>query len=114
MKTTMIQDTIAQLEARIQKAESVKPENRAELLELLATLRSEIGALSKSHGEEAETIARFTTTSAQEALRVKRNPKTMQHSLAGLSSSVEEFEKSHPNLVRIVNRICETLANLGI
>jgi DNA repair exonuclease SbcCD ATPase subunit len=110
----MIQDTIAELEARIQKAESVKPESRAELLQLLSTLRSEIGALAETHREDAQSIASFATVSAQEALRQKRNPETMQHSLAGLSSSVAQFEKTHPNLVQLVNRICETLANLGI
>jgi hypothetical protein len=111
---TMIQDTIAELEARIQTAESVKPESRAELLHLLSTLRDEIGRLSQTHDEDAESIARFTTVSAHEALREKRNPELMQLSLDGLSSSVGHFEKSHPNLVQIVNRICETLANLGI
>ena len=110
----MIQDTIAELEARIEKAESVKPENRAELLRLLATLRSEIGALSETHGEDAESIAGFTTVSTHEALREKKNPELMQLSLEGLASSVEQLEKSHPSLVQIVNRICETLANLGI
>jgi hypothetical protein len=35
-------------------------------------------------------------------------------SLAGLSSSVEEFEQSHPRLVQIANAISNALANLGI
>jgi hypothetical protein len=34
--------------------------------------------------------------------------------LDGLRASVTEFEESHPNLVRIVNSICNTLSNLGI
>jgi hypothetical protein len=38
----------------------------------------------------------------------------MELSLKGLSSSVEGFEKSHPQLVQVVNRICTTLSNLGI
>jgi hypothetical protein len=110
----MIQDTIAELESRIQKAEAVKPESKAELIQLLETLRSEIAAFSKTHGEDAESIAAFTTVSAHEALREKRNPELVKASLTGLSSSVANFEESHPDLVRIVNRICETLANLGI
>src|SRR5262249_44380436 len=95
--TSMIQDIIAELEARIQKAESVKPEGRAELLQLLSTLRAEIGALSQTHGEDAESIAGFTTVSAHEALREKRNAELMELSLQGLSSSVEQFEESHPS-----------------
>jgi hypothetical protein len=34
--------------------------------------------------------------------------------LRGLQSSAEGFEKSHPKLVEIVNRISSTLSNLGI
>ena len=110
----MIQNTIAELQARIEKAEAVKPETRAELLKLLSKLRAEIDALSRTHGEDAESIAGFTSVSAHEALRENRNPELMQLSLDGLSSSVGQLEKSHPNLVQLVNRICETLANIGI
>jgi hypothetical protein len=110
----MIQNTIAELEAKIQRAEAVKPENKEELLQLLSTLRSEIAAFSKTHGEDAESIAGFTTVSTNEAIRTRKNPELVNLSLQGLSSSVSEFEESHPGLVRIVNRICETLASLGI
>jgi hypothetical protein len=110
----MIEDTIAELEARIERTESVKPENKAELLRLLTSLRAEIASLPSTHREDAQSIASFTTLSAQEALREKKNPKLMQTALEGLSSSVAELEKSHPALVQAVNRICETLANLGI
>lgn len=110
----MIDDTIAKLEARIQNAESVKPESRTELLTLLGTLRAEINSLSQTHGEDAESIAGFTSVSAHEAMRRQPNPELVQISLNGLSSSVGEFERSHPNLVQIVNRICHTLSNLGI
>jgi Domain of unknown function (DUF4404) len=110
----MIENTIAELEAKIQRAEAVKPGNKEELLQLLSTLRSEIEAFSKTHGEDAERIAGFATVSTNEAIRTRKNPELVNLSLQGLSSSVSEFEESHPDLVRIVNRICETLANLGI
>ena len=110
----MIEQTIAELEARLEKAEAVRPESRAELLALLATLRSEIAALSETHGEHAQSIAGFTSVSAHEAMRQQRDPELMKMSLDGLSSSVRDFEGSHPTLVQIVNRICQTLANLGI
>jgi hypothetical protein len=110
----MIQNTIAELEARIEKAGAVRPESKAELLSLLATLRAEIAALSKTHSDDAESIAGFASISAHEAIREKRNPELMKLSLEGLASSVGDFEQSHPGLVRIVNRICETLSNLGI
>jgi hypothetical protein len=110
----MIQDTIAELEARLQSTDSVKPESRAELLALLETLRAEIAGLSATHGEQARSIAGFTSLSAHEALRQQRDPELMNLSLNGLSSSVRQFESSHPALVQLVNRICQTLANLGI
>ena len=110
----MIHDTIAELEARLQRSEAMPPESRGELLQLLATLRSEIAALSETHGEDAESIAGFTSVSAHEALRENRNPELVEISLKGLSGSVQQFEQTHPSLVQIVNRICETLANLGI
>ncbi len=110
----MIQDTIAELKARIEKTEAVKPESKAELLELLGTLRAEIAALAETHREDAQSIAAFTNVSTQEAIRERKNPELMKISRDGLASSVNEFEKSHPGLVQIVNRICETLANLGI
>lgn len=110
----MIQKTIAELEERIGQAEAVKPESKAELLQLLANLRTEIAALPESHSEHARSIADFTTVSAHEAIRAQRNPQLMQLSRQGLSSSVAEFQETHPKLVQVVNRICETLANLGI
>jgi hypothetical protein len=110
----MIEDTIAELEARLQKTGAVQPENKAELLNLLRTLRAEIASLSKTHSEDAESIAAFTTVSTREAIRENKNPELMKLSREGLASSVRTFEESHPALVQIVNRICETLANLGI
>ena len=110
----MIQKTIAELEARLEKVDSVKEENKAELLNLLSTLKSEIDELSKTHGEQAQSIAGFTSVSAHEAIRESKNPRLVQLALDGLSTSVSELEQSHPKLVDAVNRICVTLSNLGI
>ena len=110
----MIEDTIGKIEARIQSSDAIKDERRHELLQLLTTLKSEIGELSKTHGEQAESIAGFTEISAHEATRSEQDPELLKLSLRGLSSSVAGFEESHPHLVRIVNAISNTLANLGI
>jgi hypothetical protein len=88
--------------------------HRAELLKLLGELRGEIAALSKTHQEQAQSIASFAEVSAQEATRATKNPETLRHSIGGLESSVGEFEKTHPQLVGIVNRIAGMLANMGI
>ena len=110
----MIRDTISKLEDRIREAEAIKGDHREELLRLLANLKSEVSHLSSTHAEQAQSIAGFTAVSTHEAIRESRNPELAELSLKGLSSSVDGFEKSHPQLVEVVNRICTTLSNLGI
>lgn len=110
----MLDDTIAKIEERIRGAETIKDERRKELLQLLATLKSEVGEFSRSHGEEARSITGFTELSAHEAMRARQNPELLSLSLQGLTSSVSGFERSHPRLVQIVNAISSTLSNLGI
>jgi len=110
----MIEDTIGKIEARIKAGESISPERKEELLQLLGTLKSEMATLAKTHGEEAQSIASFAEVSALEATRAQQNPQLLKLSLEGLGQSVEGFEKSHPRLVQIVNGISNTLSNLGI
>jgi hypothetical protein len=110
----MLRDTIQKIEERLANSSSLTPENRAELLRLLATLKSEVSELSQSDAEHAQSIAGFTDISTHEATREERNPELMELSLKGLSRSVEGFEESHPKLVQVVNSICTTLSNLGI
>ena len=110
----MIEDTIGKIEARIRSTEAVREDRRQELLQLLGTLKSEVAELSKTHGEQAESIAGFTEVSAHEATRAEQDPELLKLSLEGLGSSVRGFEESHPRLVQIVNAISSTLSNLGI
>jgi hypothetical protein len=110
----MIEDTVSKIEKKIQGAESIPDDRKRELLQLLGTLKAEMFELSKTHDEQAQSIAGFTALSAHEATRSKQNPELLRLSLKGLSSSVEGFEKSHPELVQIVNAISNMLSNLGI
>ena len=110
----MIEDTVGKNEAKIQGTDSIQVEKKRELLQLLGTLKSEIGKLSETHGEQAQSIAGFTELSAHEATRSQQNPELLELSLKVLHSSVDGFEKSHPRLVQIVNAISSTLSNLGI
>lgn len=110
----MLLDTLSKIEAKLQNAHSIKEEQRNELLKLLSTLKGEVTSLSRTHDEQAQSIAGFTQLSAHEATREEKNPELLQLSLKGLSSSVDGFEKSHPQLVALVNRICNTLSNMGI
>ena len=110
----MLEETISKIEAKLQTTGAIKEEHRSELLELVSTLKNEVAALSTTHDEQAKSIAGFAEISAHEATRQEKNPKLLKVSLQGLSSSVEGFEKSHPELVAIVNRICTTLSNMGV
>ncbi len=110
----MNESTLNEIEAKIRGADKISDDRKRELLQLLATLKTEVGALSKTHGEQAESIAQFAKISAHEATRGEQSPELRELSVRGLQSSVEGFEKSHPHLVEIVNRISNTLANIGI
>ena len=110
----MIEDTIEKIQARLESAEAIKDDRRQELLQLLGRLKSEVADLSKTHGEQAESIAGFAEVSTHEATRAEQNPQLLQLSLQGLKSSVQELEESHPRLVQLVNAISNTLSNLGI
>lgn len=110
----MIEDTVSKLEAQLNAAQNLSAERRAELLNLLGTLKAEVAELSKTNQEEAQSIARFAELSALEATRTAKNQKLQDLSLEGFKSSVEGFEESHPKLVRVVDSISRTLSNLGI
>jgi len=110
----MIEKTITEIEAKIRGAESVNAERKQELLNLLGTLKTEIADLSKTRGEQADSIAGFARLSAHEAMRSEPNPQLREISLQGLQSSVEDLEQSHPRLTQIVNRISKMLSDLGI
>jgi len=110
----MIEETISEIEAKISSAETVSPERRQELLQLLATLKTEVAALSKTHSEQADSIAGFAQVSTHEAMRAEQNPQLREISLQGLRSSVEDLEQSHPQLTQIVNRISQMLSDWGI
>ncbi|MBU6411620.1 MAG: DUF4404 family protein [Verrucomicrobia bacterium] len=90
----MIEQTIAELEARISGESGLEAARRAELLRLIGALKSEMAAL--------------------EGGAQKRNLKSLKSSVDELRSSVEGFEQSHPRLVQTVNNISNTLSNLGI
>ena len=110
----MIQKTIENIEGKIRESSSVNDESKAELLRLLAMLKAEIGELSKTHPEQAESITSFAQASAHEATRKEKNPDLIKLSLDGLSASVKGIEASHPDLLQVVNAVSQALANMGI
>ena len=110
----MIEDTIQRIEARLASAEHLSAERRAELLELLQTLRAEVTALSPAHAERAQSLAAHAEASTAAAISASTDTGTLQRSLRGMTDSVEGFEDSHPRLVQTVSAISHALSNLGI
>jgi hypothetical protein len=85
----MINQTFSELESKIQ-ASGLDAAKQRELLDLLARLKSEIGE------------------------QQQHNLKPLKSPVEDLRSSVEGFEQSHPKLVQAVNKVSQTLADLGI
>lgn len=110
----MIPQTLLEIKRKIEKTDSVKDENKKELLRLLSVLQSEIEQLSGTHGDQAESILGFTRASAHEATRKDKNPRLFKLAIDGLAASVQGFENSHPRLVELINSISNSLSNLGI
>ena len=110
----MINKTISELEERIKKADSIKSRERTALLKLIGELKVEITNLSKTHAEEANSIASFTQVATNEAMRQERNTGLFKIAQDGLEKSVEELELTHPALVNTIREISDVLSNLGI
>jgi Domain of unknown function (DUF4404) len=91
----MIEKTISDIEAKIRTGALAEPA-KAELLQLLASLRAEAVALEKT------------------SVATPEKQKALKSSVEELRSSVEGFEQSHPKLVQAVNSISSALSNLGV
>jgi hypothetical protein len=110
----MLEDTVKKVEDAIRKIDSLKGPDKTELLALLGALKTEVGRLSRTHQEQAHSIASLADMAAHEATRQDKSPALMRHSVEGLALSSEGFEASHPKLVGIVNELCTMLARIGI
>ena len=95
----MIEETIRQIEERLQSATNLSPETRAELSGLLTKLRAEA-----AHLPPPEERASPPDVEAE----------SPRDSGDQLRRSVEEFEESHPRLVQLANHVANTLSGLGI
>ena len=70
---SMIEKRIQRTESAVKTAENISADEKAELLGLLAKLKSALGKVSQTHHEDAQSIARFAEASAHEATRKKKN-----------------------------------------
>ena len=111
---TIAKATRTKRQGGTESAEALKEERRRELKQLLGRLKSELGELSKTHGEQARSIAGFARAASHEATRTTPDPRLLKHALEGLEASVEEFEVSHPRLVQTVGALATLLASMGV
>ena len=110
----MIQDTLKKIEEKIKLARVGSDETRQELLRLVNDLNGELNDLQITHADQARNIAEFTQVAADQATREGTTPVLAKPALDGLTSSVAEFELTHPKLVSLVQAFCTTLSNAGI
>jgi hypothetical protein len=110
----MIQDRIAKIEATLSNSPNIPAETRQELLDLLSELKAEVTPFATTHDAEAQSITQLTDAAVAQATRDEKQPEETALALEGLASSVRDFEVSHPRLVQIVDRLAQTLSNMGI
>ncbi|MEK7233753.1 MAG: DUF4404 family protein [Elusimicrobiota bacterium] len=85
----MIEETVAKIEAALRQARITDPQNKAELITLLETLKAEVQ-------------------------REKRSKDLLDSAGAGLKDAALKFETTHPELATVVNEISTMLAKIGI
>ena len=110
----MIEQRIEAIESTIESAGNIPHDQKAELLNLVSELKSEVKALAETHHDEASSITRFADASAHAAARSEKNPQLAVTALEGLRLSIRGLEESHPVIVRVVNRFATALSNMGI
>ncbi|NNM54884.1 MAG: DUF4404 family protein [Spirochaetales bacterium] len=114
IQNSLIQNTIHDLEAKIQTSENLSVAQRADLLILVKSLSSEVEQLAVTHQEDAGSIADFAQVTTKQVLRTQQNPALLKASVNALETSVEKFEASHPSLTQAVNTFCNYLSGMGI
>jgi hypothetical protein len=107
-------DRLLQLEARIHESHDLNPQQKAELLQLLAELKEAMAEGSISHAAHTPGTTNVPDRSAPESTRQDTLQHPVRLAMDDLATSVEAFEASHPEFVNTVNTISMLLANMGI
>lgn len=111
---TSARTTLEKSQPSAARAEAPGAERQRKLKQLLGELETQLTELSRTHGEQAQSIGGFARLAAHEATRTEQNPRLLKPALEGLRASVAEFEASHPQLVQTVGAISTLLAGMGI
>jgi Domain of unknown function (DUF4404) len=107
-------DRLGQLEARIQETHDLNPQQKAELLQLLADLKAAMADVSKTHEGHAHSRTSVTDIAAPEGTRQDEPQHPVRLAMDDVSTAVKALEASHPEFVTTVNTISTVLANMGI
>jgi hypothetical protein len=110
----MIEQTLKQLQNKVQTNSALDQKSKEQVLDLLADLKAEVEELSETNRNKAESITGYAGVYTHEALSIPVNTPLLDHSLLGLNTSIEEFEGSHPKLISTVNAFCARLSSMGL
>jgi hypothetical protein len=110
----MALDRLGHLEARIHKTHELSPQQKEELLRLVSELKEGMAEVSTTHEAHAPSHPNVPDMSAAEGTTQDTPQHPVRRALDDVSTSVEAFEASHPELVNTVNQISTLLANMGI
>ena len=102
------------LEARIQETHELSPQQKEELLRLISELKEAMAAFPTTPEAHAPSRTPVPDTTAAETTRQDTPQHPLRVAMDDVSTSVEAFEASHPELVSTVNQISTLLANMGI
>jgi len=107
-------DSLGQLEARIHETHELSPQQKAEILRLVSEVKEAMAALPTTPEAHAPSRTHVPDTAAAETTRQDMPQHPLRHAMDDVSTAVEAFEASHPELVNTVNQISTLLANMGI
>jgi hypothetical protein len=110
----MALDRLGQLEARIHESHELSPQQKEELLQLVSELKEAMAELPTTHEAQPPSSTRVPDLAAAETTRQDTPQHPLRRAMDDVSTSVEAFEASHPDLVNTVNQISTLLANMGI
>ena len=110
----MALNRLGHLEARIQETHELSPQQKEELLRLVSALKEAMAVFPTTPEAHAPSRTRATDTAEAETTRQDTPRHPLRSAMDDVSTSVEAFEASHPELVNTVNQISTLLANMGI
>jgi hypothetical protein len=110
----MALEQLGYLEARIQETHELSPQQKEELLRLVSELKEAMAAFPTTPEAHAPSRTPVPDMAAEETTRQDTPQHPVRVAMDDVSTSVEAFEASHPELVTTVNQISTLLANMGI